>query len=203
MDFWNDIATDRSWEVLIGLKGKFDFILIGGWACYLLTKIIKSKDIDMIIDFETLGKMKVGFAMKKNPFLRKYETVIDDISIDIYVPFYSKLAIPIDYIQKNVFEIQGFKILKPEILLILKQQAELERKDWVKGQKDRTDILNLLINSEVDIENYKKIIKQFSLKDYQKRLKEIVQTARKEFEYIGITNPREIKMKKRRILERF
>jgi hypothetical protein len=203
MDFWNDIATDRSWEVLIGLKGKFDFILIGGWACYLLTKIIKSKDIDMIIDFETLGKMKVGFAMKKNPFLRKYETVIDDISIDIYVPFYSKLAIPIDYIQKNVFEIQGFKIPKPEILLILKQQAELERKDWVKGQKDRTDILNLLINSEVDIENYKKIIKQFSLKDYQKRLKEIVQTARKEFEYIGITNPREIKMKKRRILERF
>lgn len=203
MDFWNDITTDRGWKVLLSLKGKLDFILIGGWACYLLTKIIKSKDIDMIIGFETLEKMKTEFMLKKNPFLKKYETLVEEISIDIYVPFYSKLVIPVDFVQKNTLETQGFKIPKPEILLILKQQAELERKDSVKGQKDRVDIINLVMNSEPDIENYKKLVKRFSLQTYQKRLKEIVRTARKEFGYLGITNPREIRIKKRKILDRF
>ena len=42
MDFWNDIATDNSWKVLIRLRKELDFVLIGGWACYLLTRSIKS-----------------------------------------------------------------------------------------------------------------------------------------------------------------
>ncbi len=201
MDFWNDVATDRSWEVLRELKRKFDFILIGGWACYMLTKIIKSKDIDIIVDFETLGRMKAELMLKKNPLLRKYEAIVKDISIDIYVPFYSEFVVPVEFIQKNLIEISGFRIPKPEILLLLKQQAELERKDSVKGQKDRVDILNLLINCELDIEEYKKLVRSFSLEKYRKRLGEIVQTARREFEYLGITNPREIRLKKRKILD--
>jgi hypothetical protein len=203
MDFWNDVVTDRSWKVLIDLKGKFNFVLIGGWACYLLTGAIKSKDIDIIIDFNALEKIKAEFMLKKNPHLKKYGTVIDGISIDVYVPFYSRLAIPIEFVLENTIEIQGLRIPKPEILLILKQQAEDERKYSVKGQKDRVDVINILLNSDIEIESYRRLIKRFSLGSYEKRLKEIVNLAKREFEYLGITNPREIKLKKRKILDRF
>jgi hypothetical protein len=199
MEFWNDIVTDKSWKVLINLKKKLDFILIGGWACYLLTKSIKSKDIDIITDFEILNRIKREFMLKKTPFLKKYETRIEGISVDIYVPFYSRLAIPIEEIQKNCTSLEGFKIPRPETLLILKQCAELERKDSIRGQKDRVDILNLLINGNPDMKEYQKIIKKFRLSDYPKRLKKIIHSARKEFEYLGIRDLRKIKLIKKNL----
>lgn len=202
MEFWNDIATDKSWKVLIGLKKEFDFILIGGWACYLLTKKLKSKDVDIVVDFETLEKIKNRYPLKKADFLKKYEAKIEGVSIDVYVPFYSKFLIPIEKINKNIMVVEGFKIPKPEVLLILKQQAELERKGSVKGQKDRTDIINLLINSDFDVKNYIIFLKKYKLQNYTERLKEIVQSARKEFEYLGIIDPRKQKLKKREILEK-
>ena len=54
MDFWNDTLTEKSWNIMVGLKG-FDFIVIGGWAAYLWTKMHKSKDVDIVIkNFEDL-----------------------------------------------------------------------------------------------------------------------------------------------------
>jgi len=193
------MAMDRSWKALISLNKKLDFILIGGWACYLLTKSIKSKDIDIIVDFETLSKIKREFMLKKTPFLKKYETRIGGISVDIYVPFYSKLAIPIEEIQKNITSLEGFKIPKPEILLILKQYAELERRDSVKGQKDRVDILNLLINRSPNMKEYQKTVRKFGLSSYPKRLREIIRSARKEFEYLGIRDLRKVKLIKKKL----
>jgi len=192
MEFWNDIATDRSWKALISIRKRLDFILIGGWACYLLTKNIKSKDIDIIVDFETLEKIKKQFPVKKTPFLKKYEGVIEDASVDIYVPFYSKLAIPIKEIKKSCISVEGFRIPRPDTLLILKQHAELERKDSVKGQKDRIDILNLLINSNPDMKRYRKTVRKFCLSGYPSRLKEIIRSAKKEFEYLGIRDLRKV-----------
>ena len=45
MEFWNDRATDKSWNALIELSKKYEFILIGGWACYFYTGTIKSHDV--------------------------------------------------------------------------------------------------------------------------------------------------------------
>ena len=56
MEFWNEIITDKSFKVLQELKKRFKFVLIGGWAIFILTKSIKSKDIDIIVDFETLAQ---------------------------------------------------------------------------------------------------------------------------------------------------
>ncbi len=202
MEFWNDIATDRSWDVLIKIKKEIDFILIGGWACYLLTKTIKSKDIDIIIDFETLEKIRTKYMVKKTDFLKKYEMKIEDTSIDIYLPYYSKFVLPVEFVQKNSMSMEGLKIPKPEVLLLLKQQAEFDRKDSVKGQKDRTDILNLLLNADMDFKEYKKIITEFHLKEYHKRLKEIIANSKKEFEYLGIKNLRKIKLIKKDLLNK-
>ena len=43
MDYWHNLIVEKSWNVLQQLKGKFDFILIGGWASYFWTKASKSK----------------------------------------------------------------------------------------------------------------------------------------------------------------
>jgi len=202
MEFWNDMATDKSWDVLIRLKKMADFVLIGGWACYLLAKALKSKDIDIIVDYETLDKLKNEFRLKKTHFLRKYEIRIEGISIDIYVPFYSRLGVPVEEIKKHCTVVEGFRVPVPAMLLILKQTAEMERKDSVKGQKDRADILNLLINAEPDMQKYSSLAKESGLREYPGRLKTIVSTAKKEFEYLGIRNPRRIRLLKRAILQR-
>src|SRR3989338_3030601 len=93
MEYWHDLITEKSWKLLQQLRGKFRFVLIGGWAVYLLARTQKSKDIDVIVDIETLQKLKGGYDLRKNDDLRKYEIKADDVDVDIYVPFYSKLAI--------------------------------------------------------------------------------------------------------------
>ncbi|MCD6216014.1 MAG: hypothetical protein J7J92_02995 [Candidatus Aenigmarchaeota archaeon] len=203
MEFWNDQATDRSWNILIKLAKKYKFVLIGDWACYLHTGTIKSKDIDIIVDFETLNQMKKEFLITKTAFLKKYEAIVENISIDIYVPYFSKLVIPLDYIQKNTIKKEGIELPKPEILLILKQQAELERRDKVKGQKDRVDILNILLKGNIDMKKYFFLVKKYNLEDYVKRLQTIIRTSKIEFEYLGILNPRTIKLIKKKLMKDF
>lgn len=201
MEFWNDIATDKSWKVLQELVKKISPILIGGWACYLLTKKMKSKDVDIIVDFPILTRIKEEFGLKKNEKLKKYETVINEISIDIYVPYYSKLILPTGLIQKNTKIVDGIKVPQPEILLILKQQAEIARGEKsLKGQKDRVDILSILMNTKMNWENYYRIIKEQNIEHYAKQLKKIIIEAKKEFSYFDIENLRQIKLIKRKLL---
>jgi hypothetical protein len=201
MEFWQDWVIDKSFALLQSLRKKYRFILIGGWAVYFLTHTLKSKDIDIIVDYEELEKMKTELKIGKTEFLKKYSCEIEGISIDIYVPYYSKLAIPPEEIEKNTITIEGFRIPKPEILLILKQQAEMERKHSMKGEKDRVDILSLLLSGKIDFEKYRKFVEKFKLENYSKRLYEIISRARKEFEYLGIKNPREIKKLKEILLK--
>lgn len=198
MEFWNDVAMDDSWKVLIEMRKGFDFILIGGWACYLLTKSIKSKDIDIIVDFETLERLRKEFGLKKTDFLKKYEMLIGQTSVDVYVPFYSRFPIPPEEIQKTT-EAEGFRLPRPEVLLILKQNAELERKDSVKGQKDRVDIINLLLNANIEITSYKAILKKHNLDHYLERLRKIVIESKKEFSYLGMTDLRKVRLTKEKL----
>ncbi len=202
MEFWNDIVTDKSWNLLIELTKEFNFIIIGGWATYLHTKTLKSKDIDIVVDFDTLEKLGIKYILKKNTNLKKYEIIVDEISVDIYVPFFSKFVIPLNELEKHYTSVQGMKVVSPEALLILKQQAELERKDSVKGQKDRTDLMNILMNSNVEIKKYFDLIKKYGLKDYPSRLREIIKSAKKEFEYLGIKDLRKIKLIKKNLVEK-
>jgi hypothetical protein len=200
MEFWNDMATNNSWKVLIRLKKEFEFVLIGGWACYLLTKTIKSRDIDVVVDFQTLENLRKRYSLKKTGFLRKYEMLIEQTSIDVYVPFYSKFPLPAEEIENGI-EIEGFRIPRPEVLLILKQNAEFERGNSVKGQKDRIDIINLLINSQIDVPLYKDLLKKYSLNHYLERLRKIVRESKKEYSYLGLTDLRKVRLLKEKLLK--
>lgn len=203
MDFWNDQATDMSWKVLLELRKELEFVLIGGWACYLLTKAVKSKDIDIIVGFEVLDEMRKKHGMKKNPHLKKYEAVIKGISVDIYVPYYSEFPVPPEDVMKECISIEGFRVPKPEMLLTLKQRAEMDRSASTKGQKDRVDILNLLMRAGVDKKTYLSLLEKYNLQDFRQNLLGIIKGAGKEFHYLGIEDPRKIKLLKKDMAKGF
>ena len=202
MEFWNSTLTEKSWKILLQLKEKkFDFIIIGGWSAYLWTNLHKSKDIDIVVkDFKDLAVLKKDYDLIKNNNLKKYEIKIEEIDIDIYVPFFSELTVPVEEIEKHTTKIKNFEVVKPEVLLILKQGAEYDREKSVKGEKDRIDIMTLLFYADIDFNGYFKLLKKYKLEHFYERLKKIVINF-KEIKYLNL-NPRQFKLKKTEITEK-
>ncbi len=202
MEFWNSNLTEKSWKIMQQLREKnFDFIVIGEWAAYLWTNLHKSKDIDIVVEnYNSLNFLKKSYDLKKNNNLKKYEIKIEEIEIDIYVPFFLELTIPVEDLKKHSSKIKNFKVVKPEALLILKQGAEQDREKSVKGEKDRIDIITLVFYSGIDFKEYFKLIKKYRIEHFYKRLKKIIANF-KDVKYVNMT-PRELKLKKKEILDK-
>ena len=139
-EYWDDIITSQSWEKLVEINKQYDFVLIGGWAVWLYTRALKSKDIDIIVSFEELSKLKDNFALHKNARLSKYEIKELNYDIDVYVEHFSNLGLPAEAIAKESQDLDGFTVPKPEMLLIAKQCAFRDRQGSIKGEKDKIDI---------------------------------------------------------------
>ena len=197
MEFWNSQLTEKSWKLLQELKKKYEFVLIGGWAVYLWTKQQKSKDIDIVVDITELQKLKTE-NLVKNDRLKKYEIKFNEIDVDIYVSYFSKLAISVEDIKDYTSKIEGIKVVLPEILLILKQGAESNRGDSIKGEKDKIDIISILFFCDFDYKKYKSVLKKYSLEDYRNRLIDILRNF-KDYNSLNLT-PREFKLRKEKIL---
>lgn len=174
MEYYKDLITKKSFEILKDFNRQYNLILIGGWAVFLYTHSLKSKDIDLVIDYDELQKLREKFILTKNERLKKYEIVIEEIDIDLYLPFYSNPGIPAEEIKKHTQSVEGFVVPRPELLLILKQKAYLERVGSPKGEKDKVDIISLL-NNDLDYDFYKKILKKYNLENYLKELKNFLQ----------------------------
>ena len=187
VEFWAEMVTGKSFEKLMDLSKKYKLVVIGGWAAYLLTKLHKSKDIDIIVDYDTLFKMKREYALVKNERLKKYEIKSGEFDIDIYLPSYSKLMLPIKRILSNTKSVNGIHVPKSEALVILKQGAEIDRRNSLKGKKDLIDILALLIHSGFDITKYRDLIKEEGLMFLAKELvNEIMAFDSRDLKYIGL-----------------
>ncbi len=171
-EYWNEALTKASWESLQKFSKRYDFILICGWAVYLWTKQHKSKVIDIVIDFETLGKLKKDFDVTKNDRLKKYEIKKDKFDIDIYVKYYSELGFPLE--DMEVTKIEGFTVPVLEDLVILKQNAEIDRRGSVKGKKDAIDILSMLIYGGFDCDKYISKLEEYHL-DFEDDLIKIIE----------------------------
>jgi hypothetical protein len=169
-EFWNELLTKASWKKLQELTKEFEFILIGGWAIFIWTEKHKSKDIDIIVDFNTLSEIQEKYPLAKNDRLKKYEVKFDEFDIDIYLPYYSRLALPIEDLENYTTKVKGIKTISLEALLILKQAAEIERRNSVKGQKDGIDILTILIHGGVDLNEYNKLLGKYRLKNHVNEL---------------------------------
>ncbi len=202
MEFWSDLITRKSWDVLLKLKEMpVDFILIGGWAAFLWTRLHKSKDIDIVLEnHEALAYFKQHFDLKKNTRLKNYEITIEEVDVDIYVPYFSELSLPVEEIIKHKTVIENIAVAAPEALLILKQGAEKDRSDSIKGRKDQVDILTLVLNVGIDWKKYHQLLKQHNLEHYLDRLKGII-THFQDIKYLEL-NPRQFKLKKVDVLEK-
>lgn len=161
MNYYRDTVTQESWNALAGLSKTYRFVLIGGWAVWLLTKQLKSKDIDIVVDLPTLGKLKNDYSLNKNDRLRKYETRTGPVSIDIYVEHWSAPGIPAEKILKDPLSLEGFRLPQPEMLLITKQVAYRARAGSSKGRKDLVDIISLLTLERFDFQRYHALCARF------------------------------------------
>lgn len=202
MEYWNSLITEKSWRTLQELaESRLNFTLIGGWAAYLWTKTQKSKDVDIVLDtVNELEALKKRENLGKNESLRKYGIKHGEIDIDVYVPYYSKLAIPPEKIPEHSTKLEGFKVATPEALCILKQGAEEQRENTPKGLKDRIDIISLLLNTPFDYKKHKQLAEKYEHKNYPQRLQKTV-TSFTEGRYIN-QNPHQLKQNKKKILEK-
>lgn len=200
MMFYQKIIIEKSWQILKQLKKEIDFILIGGWAIYLYTKALKSKDIDIIINYDQLDKLRQKYQIYKNERLAKYEVKTDGIDIDIYLPYFSNLGLPIDKLANFIEKKETFTLLKKEVLLITKLKAFSERKASIKGQKDKIDILSLLFLPDFDFEFLQKISKDYQLAVYLRLVEEILITTQ-EVKELGL-NKHLFSTKKREMLKK-
>jgi len=172
--FYQQYLTDKSFSVLIQLKKEFKFVLIGGWAVYFYTKSLKSKDIDLIVDFSVLAKIKKEFPLDKNERLKKYQIKIEGIDIDIYLPHYSDLGLPAEEIINKTNSVSGFILPEKEILLLTKLKAYLNRRESIKGQKDLIDIVSLLLLEDFDFNYLFNLFNSYQLGSYWKSLRKLV-----------------------------
>lgn len=144
MDYYRDSVTSRSWEFLVELHRTFRIAVIGGWAVWLYTRQLKSKDIDIIVELPDLSKLREAFPISKNERLKKYELRRGEIQVDVYAPFYSKLGVPAEDIIRDARIVDGFRLPSPELLLVLKAVAWNARRGSAKGRKDFLDMISLL-----------------------------------------------------------
>jgi hypothetical protein len=212
MELWNEKALEKSERVLNQLKEIGDFVVIGGWAVYLLTKTVKSLDVDIYTNFKNFFDVQSklaerGIFVTFNQRLKKYSTKIEEIDIDIYTPDQCSLTIPCkDIFDNKWFEVvEGFKIIKAEPLLLLKLSSELSRKNKLKGFKDRVDILALITKLDIDMKFLGSLFDRYNTVNLKSRLLAIIKESSEEYNYAFQQKilPSKLKKIKRGLLEKF
>lgn len=175
MNYYRDLITQKSWSELQKLSKNYRFVLIGGWAVWVYTKKLKSKDIDIVVEFFELERLKNEYQIVKNLRLKKYEAVLSELQIDIYVPHWSALGLPVDTIIGSSVIHEGFCVPPSEILLITKQKAYQGRAGSAKGRKDLIDIFSLLCLPEFNWKKYIEIADKSGI-EYKQQLEKLIKT---------------------------
>ncbi|MEK7616215.1 MAG: hypothetical protein AAB420_03355 [Patescibacteria group bacterium] len=167
-EFYHNIITEKSFQFLQTLRAQYRFVLIGGWAVFLYTRSLKSKDIDIIVEYGELGRLGETYEVRKNDRLKKYEIKTGEFDVDVYVAHYSELGIPAETIVRRAQDREGFLVPPLELLLLLKLHAWLERRGSAKGRKDELDILSLAFSPECDWKAYAELVKECKLETHDK-----------------------------------
>ncbi len=175
-EYYHNIVTEKSFKILRQLQRTHDFILIGGWAVFVWTKLLKSKDIDVVLDYPELEKFKAQYELAKNDRLKKYEAKEGEVDIDIYVNNYSNPGLPAEDIGRYTVSRGGFRVPRPEVLLLLKQAAHEARLGTPKGEKDKIDIVSLLADCEIDFVFYKKLLDVYKKSELKEKLKDLLKS---------------------------
>jgi hypothetical protein len=134
-------------------------ILIGGWATFVRVGGEISLDIDLITSQESRHKLEqlmTDLSPSNNHQGRKLRATIDDVHLDIYLPYESRLGSKLrlkvevlaEYPDELAFE--KWTLLRLEAHIATKMAALLDRHFSEKGQKDAREILALVNLEGVD-----------------------------------------------------
>ena len=134
-------------------------ILIGGWATFVRVGGEISLDIDLITSQESRHKLEqlmTDLSPSNNHQGRKLRATIDNVHLDIYLPYESqlggKLRLKVEVLAEYPDELSFAKwtLLRLEAHIATKMAALLDRHFSEKGQKDAREILALLKLEGVD-----------------------------------------------------
>jgi len=134
-------------------------ILIGGWATFIRVGGEISLDIDLITSQESRHKLEqlmTDLSPSNNHRGRKLRATIDNVHLDIYLPYESQLGdrlrLKVEVLAEYPDELKFEKwtLLRLEAHVATKMAALLDRHFSEKGQKDAREILALLKLGDVD-----------------------------------------------------
>lgn len=178
MEYYHSLITQKSFNFLQKLRREFEFVLIGGWAVFLYAHSLKSKDIDIIVGYNQLAKLKEIYGVTKNDRLKKYEVKTGEFDIDIYLDHYSELGVAVSEIEKHAVIKQGFPVPCLEILFLLKLFAWSSRRGSAKGKKDELDIFSLALLPEFDWLKYGRLKRDSKFEKYDQLFLKLLKSAR-------------------------
>jgi hypothetical protein len=128
-------------------------ILIGGWATFVRVGGEISLDIDLVTSQESrhkLDQLMTDVSPSNNHQGRKLRATIDNVHLDIYLPYESqlggKLRLKVEVLAEYPDELsfEKWTLLRLEAHIATKMAALLDRHFSEKGQKDAREILALV-----------------------------------------------------------
>ena len=152
----SDLELDKLWNLVDHLGYDLEpSILIGGWATQLRVGGEISKDIDLIINSDSLRlKLKTVLSdYSENHHHgggKKVRGTVDGVHVDAYIPHESvlgqRLKLDVATLAKHTESdvVRGWLLLTIEAHLVTKFAAVLDRPDSEKGSKDAREIVALI-----------------------------------------------------------
>lgn len=169
-------------------------ILIGGWATFVRVGGEISLDLDLITSHQSRHKLEQRLAdlsPSNHHHGRKLRATLDNVHLDIYLPFEShlgsKLRLKVEVLAEYPDELsfEKWTLLRLEAHIATKMAALLDRHSSVKGEKDAREILALLKLEGVDAVVGAEVLDRASTID----LEELPAVISKAFDLIGAILP--------------
>ncbi len=161
--FWNDEKTGKSLEVLRHLPKELDSVLIGGWAVYSYVNAQKSEDVDIAIGLDKLSFFtKYGIEEYGGTTIK--HSTINGTVVDLFVEGYTDrdLPVPVSRIMKDYVLIEGVKVVRKELLLLLKLWGYFGH-DETKIRKDIIDVAALVFYGNIDFGKFSSYINEYKI----------------------------------------
>ncbi len=151
-EFYPPELTDRSRSVLSRVHDTVpDAVLIGGWATWVRTGGAMSHDIDLIVtrpQLAAIAALTEELSESRHIAGRKWRATVDDIHLDFYVPYESRLGQHLQLRTERLIDrrvhMDEWVVLDLAAHLATKLAALLDRPDSTPGDKDRQEIMALL-----------------------------------------------------------
>jgi hypothetical protein len=161
--FWTNEKTETSFRTLGFIKGKADFVLIGGWAVHYYSGRQPSEDVDIALGYDAVNFFK-RYGIRDYGGINIKYSIIDSTVVDLFIEEYADidLPVPVSTILHNYTVLDGIKVVDKELLLLLKLWGYF-REDIMKIRKDIVDVVSLLFYADIDLDAFKRYVAEYKI----------------------------------------